>query len=160
MNQPVTRQAVPTQQANPAVVHLRPQNVEQTPNVLAEQAKLFTPPNIGYYWSLLADQFPDQVDRNLKELTKASGDAFLHAFEAAVRGLHLERPGPRDRLLLYRRKPVELWIEQRAKFPWAFQSDWDDWEKLEGRLIPQPPPFMPGPDLSATMAPPSQGVPA
>lgn len=165
MNQPMTQQARPTMQASPGVVHLRPQNVEQTPNVLAEQAKLFTPPDLGYWWSYLSDQFEEVVDQNLKQVTQESGDAFLSAFESAVRGLHLSRPEPRERLLLYRRKPVELWIEQRAKFPWAFQSDWQDWERLEGRLIPQPPPFMPGPDLSGIVPPPSapvapQGVPA
>jgi hypothetical protein len=123
----------------PATVNLRPQNVEQTPNVMAEQAKLFTPPNLGYYWSLLSDQYPDLVDDALKQVTQESGDALLHAFESALKGLHLATPPPAQRTVLYRRKPIALWVEQRAKFPWAFLHDWLDWERLEGRLIAMPP---------------------
>lgn len=152
----MTNQIVPTSQAQPAQVHLRPQNVEQTPNVLAEEAKLFTPPNLGYYWGLLSDQYPDLVTDSLKQCVQEAGDALLSSFESAIRGLHLETPPPAQRLILYRRKPPELWMEQKSKFPTAFLRDWLDWERLEGRLIPMPdevPATATSPQL-----PPPQGV--
>jgi hypothetical protein len=127
------------QPAAPFTGRLRPQNVTQTPNVMIDQAKLYSPPTLGSYWSWLARKAPERVKPAMKRATERSGRMAMIAWDAALAGLGVSTPPPNERIILYRRKPMELWVEQRAKFPWAFLHDWLDWEKLEGRLIPMPP---------------------
>jgi hypothetical protein len=140
----------------PFSARLRPQSVTQTPNVLIDEAKLYSPPTLGSYWSWLARRAPERVKPALKRATENSGRRCLIAWDAALAGLGVTTPEPQVRLQLYRRKAMELWIEQRSKFPWAFTHDWMDYEKLEGRLIPMPPMPLPqgavGPQIPQMVA--------
>jgi hypothetical protein len=127
------------QPAAPFAARLRPQNVTQLPNIMIDQAKLYSPPTLGSYWSWLARHAPERIKPAMKRATEHSGKMCMIAWDAALAGLDVTTPPPEQRLILYRRKPMALWIEQRAKFPWAYLHNWLDWEKIEGRLIPMPP---------------------
>ncbi len=140
---------MPTQQAVPSTVKLRPENINANPNVMYEGAQLYTPPTLGVYFGWLAIHAPDRLPGLLRRIQKKAGDMALKSFDLAVKAHGVVTPPPAMRQALYRAKatgsqaagiaPMSLWIEQRAKFPWKFQKDWADWERLEGRLLPEPP---------------------
>lgn len=144
---------MPTQQAVPSSVKLRPQNIAQNPNVMFEAAQLYTPPSLGYYFGWLAIHAPDRLPALLKRIGEKTADVALSSFDIAVRAMGVKTPPPNERIAIYRAKaqgsptagimPMALWIEQRAKFPWEFQKDWLDWERLEGQIIQQPPEIPP-----------------
>lgn len=145
---------MPTQQAVPSSVKLRPQNIAQNPNVMFEAAQLYTPPTMGYYFGWLAIHAPDRLPALLKRIGEKTADVALSSFDIAVRAMGVKTPPPKERIAIYRAKaqgsvtagiaPMALWIEQFAKFPWEAQNDWADWSRLEGRVIPLPQEVVPG----------------
>src|ERR1700704_6318618 len=114
--------------------HLRPENVlHQAPAAMFEGAVLYSPPTMGYYWGWIAYYEPDRIPRMLKHVGEETAKIALKAFDIAIKAMGVTEPGPEDRLALYRAKPIELWHEQQAKFPWRYEHDLQDWTDLEAK---------------------------
>lgn len=120
--------------------HLRPENLlSQNPNAMVESAVLYSPPTLGYYWGWIGTYEPDRIPRMLKEVGERTAKLALRSFETAIMAMGVHEPGPQDRLDLYRVKSPDLWREQSMKFPWRFERDMQDWEKLGTAVRPPPP---------------------
>lgn len=119
--------------------HLRPENaLTQAPEAAFEGAVLYSPPTLGYYWGWISYYEPDRIPRMLKEVGQETAKRALKAFEVAIKAMGLHEPGPQERLQLYRVKPVELWMEQQAKFPFRYERDLEDWTNLEKQYGQEP----------------------
>lgn len=119
--------------------HLRPEDIlTQSPRAMYEGAVLYTPPSLGYYWGWLAYYEPDRLSRALKQVGEQTAKIALTAFNIAIKAMGVTEPGPEERLQLYRVKPIELWQEQQAKFPWRYEHDLQDWTALEAKYGPEP----------------------
>ena len=125
--------------------NLRPENImgNNEPKALFQGSVLYTPPTMGYYWGWISYYEPDRIPRMLKEVGTKTAEMALTAFDIAIKAMGVHEPGPEERLQLYRVKPIELWMEQQAKFPWRYEHDMADWAKLEQNYGPPPPPTLP-----------------
>lgn len=124
--------------------NLRPENLLQTPpKAMYEGSVLYTPPSLGYYWGYIAYYEPDRIPRMLKQVGEQTAKMALTAFEIAIKAMGVHEPPPEQRLELYRVKPIDLWMEQKAKFPWRYEHDLADWTKLEAEYGPEPAPTLP-----------------
>jgi len=125
--------------------NLRPENLmgPNQPKALFQASVLYTPPELGYYWGWIGYYEPDRIPRMLKQVGEETAKMALRAFEVAITAMGVHEPGPEMRLAIYRLKPIELWMEQKAKFPWRYEHDMLDWEKLKAQYGPEPEPTLP-----------------
>lgn len=127
----------------PQAANNKPEGIEHNPPVMYNGSILYSPPELGYYWGWIAYYAPEELDSMLKEVGERTAEIALESFEIAIKAMGVHKPPPEQRLALYRVKPVELWMEQQAKFPWQYEKDMEDWQKLEEQYGPPPPETLP-----------------
>lgn len=127
----------------PVPANNKPENLENTPPGMYSASILYQPPTLGFYWGWIAYYAPELIPGMLKEVGERTAEVALESFEVAIKAMGVHEPGPEERLALYRVKPVELWMEQQAKFPWRYEHDMEDWAKLEEKYGPPPPETLP-----------------
>lgn len=85
-------------------------------------------PTAGYYYAALGSE-ANRV-KKMRDARKAYWETWwtkVQAYRDALQPL----PPPEQRILLYNRKPLDVWAEQHMKFPRRFEQRLSDWTKLE-----------------------------
>jgi len=85
------------------------------------------PPSFGYYLGKVPAGRRAHV---LDEIAEKAVARFQTQLDAAWDALGLVKMPPRDRLEMYRNKPLTIWSEQLAKYPLDYETDWDDYQAL------------------------------
>ncbi len=127
----------------PVPANNKPENISNNPPAMYSASVLYSPPSLGYYWGWVAYYEPDRIPRMLKEVGERTAELALKTFDVAIKAMGVREAPPEQRLELYRVKPIELWLEQKAKFPWRYEHDLEDWNKLELEYGAPPPASLP-----------------
>lgn len=106
---------------------------------------------VGFWWSQLDN---DQKKKAIAEAATEGAERFQLYWDTLLNSVGLETPGPRDRIIAYRRRSADAWAQLRVRFPKQYAEDMDDWHNLEQRLGPELDGYAPGKQPPAGATPP------